>query len=155
MLTGLNQQIVTAFESEGMTVTEIAEAFEVELLAIKATLFQFSPKFREDLKNADKSSDMDFKDNDLIEANQAMMRIARCAEAEDPNLSFRIYKYVRNDKKGRLDILSGIRNLNMNVAVFNERLIQAREAVQLSKNGNEQPPKQIEEQSKVQEAIEV
>jgi hypothetical protein len=128
MLTGTNQQIVSAFETEGMKPEEIAVEFELDPVAVKATLMQFSPIFRDSIKT-DKS--LDFHDNDLLDANDTIVRIMR--HTEDENLALRAAKYVRDDKKGRLDVLSGLGKININIAVFNQRLLEARQAKAQSK----------------------
>lgn len=146
MLTALNQSIVTAYETCGATLEEIATTFpDIELLAIKATLLQFSPKYRDDVKKAAKSESPDsaheFTDTDAVEALSVMRRLMH--EAEDQNLQYRCAKYIRDDKKGRLDVMNGLRSLNVNVAIFNQRLKEAKAAKELSKSGEQ--TKQIEE----------
>jgi hypothetical protein len=52
--------------------------------------------------------------------------------AEDEQLRFRAAKYLRNDKKGRLD-RSEFKTLNINIAEFNALLQQGRDAMKKAK----------------------
>lgn len=152
MLTGINQQIVTAYETLGLTISQIQEAFQelaLDSLAIKATLMQFSEKYRNDNK---KVVNNDFNDDELIEANQVMVSLMR--GADDEHLRARMARYIRDDKKGRLDV-HGIRDINVNVMMFNERLLKAREAKMLSKGAPNPPLSPPPFQEKVIDVTEV
>lgn len=134
MLTALNQQIITAYEECGLDIDQIAEEFSVDELAVKATLMQFSVRYRDNIKSARKNGEVskaDFTDNDLEESAEVLRQMMH--SAEDENLRVRCARYIRDDKKGRLDALSGLKSLNMNIAIFNQRLLQAREAKERSK----------------------
>lgn len=123
MLTGANQQIITAYETERLTVDQIAEALDFDPVAIKATLMQFSSQYREDMKQ---EPNLDFSTDEQLEAKNAMVRLMR--NSEDEYLIARLACKIRDDGKGRLDIGKNMRNLNMNVVIFNERIEQAKEA---------------------------
>jgi len=145
MLTGTNQQIVTAYETLDMSAADISQEFDMEELSVKACLMQFSDKYRQATK---KMVNNDFNDDELVEANQAI--IATMRNTEDEHLRLRAARYIRDDKKGRLDILNGIGKMNVNIVMFNERLLQARQAKEKSKQLNEvspTPPAPINEQS--------
>lgn len=132
-MTGQQQQIVTAFEELGLSPEEIAEQQEIEELSVKATLLQFSGKFRTECKEDGASIvNHNFADNDLVEANATIAYIMR--NGEDEHVRFRAAKYIRDDKKGRLDALKNLSKLNINVAIFNEQLLKAREAKEKSKS---------------------
>jgi hypothetical protein len=127
MLTGINQNIITAFEDLHMSPEQIAQEFDADIIAIKACLSQFCPAFR---KAAKADPLLDFSDDELQEANRA---ISHLLHSDDDNIRFRAAKYLRNDKKGRLDGVNGIKTMNLNVLMFNERLQQARSAKDRSK----------------------
>lgn len=134
-MTGQQQQILTAFEQLGMTVDEIALDNDVEVLSVKSTLLQYSEAYRNSCKVSGEKEDTNFTGNDLEEANQVILSLMR--HAEDENLRGRMAKYIRDDKKGRLDALSGLGKININVAIFNQQLLKARQAKERSKlNGN-------------------
>lgn len=135
MMTAENTNIVTAYETLGLKPAEIATEFNMDELAVKATLMQFSGKFRADLRAGEDKS-LDFGDTDLEEANQTIVRLMR--HSEDENLQFRAAKFIRNDKKGRLDIVKGIGNLNVNISLFNQHLKAAQRAKELSRSSEAQ-----------------
>lgn len=132
MLTGANQQIITAYEVEGMSPDDIATSLEFEVSAVKATLMQFSSKYREDSKT---EPNLDFTIDEQLEARNAMVRLMR--SSEDDYLVARLACKIRDDGKGRLDIGSNMRGLNINVVLINERIKLAQEAKRkLIGNGN-------------------
>lgn len=130
MLTGINQQILTAYEELGMSINEIATEFDgIDIVAIKSILMSFSPKYRKDMTE---NKSLDFNDNELSEANSVILHLMRYSE--DEHIRARLARYVRDDKKGRLDIAGIGRNgLNVNILMFNQRLAQARVAKERSK----------------------
>lgn len=139
MLTGLNQQIITAYEILKLTPEQIYDTMEkqIELTAIKACLMQFSPAFRDTIKKVESSPD-NFTDSEKMEAKETIIRLMR--SSEDDHLVGRLARYVRDDSKGRLDINAGIRNMNINVNMFNDRLKEARAAKLRSKEPKSPDP---------------
>lgn len=125
MLTGANQQIITAYEVEGLNPEDIALSLDFEVSAVKATLMQFSSKYREDSKS---EPTLDFTIDEQLEARNAMIRLMR--SSEDDYLVARLACKIRDDGKGRLDIGSNMRGLNINVVLINERIKQAQEVKQ-------------------------
>lgn len=123
-MTCANQQIVDSFERLEMTPEQIAESYELDVITVKAVLAQFSDKYR---RAANGNEDLDFKDDELARANQIIANLA--FYADDPNLQFRAARYIRQDRKGRLDGIKGLRGLNFNATVFNIHLQQANQAV--------------------------
>ena len=147
-MTCANQQIVTCFEQLGMSPDEIAQSEGLDLAVVKAVLYKDSPKFREAISG---TKELDFADQDLHEVNQIIKRIA--LYADDENLQFRAAKYIRDDKKGRKDVKTGLRGMNIKVTVlqqFNNHLREA--ARQLA---NSRGPKELTngEQSKDVELV--
>lgn len=150
MLTGLNQQIVTAYDTLDMTIEEIATEFDFDILSVKACLMQFSRRFKDEIKEADDKS-VEFDNAEMEESKETILYLMR--HAEDEHLKGRMAKYIRDDKKGRLDALSGLKSLNVNIALFNERLLQARAAKEKSKEKS--IGKQIEDKKTVDIEAEV
>lgn len=119
-MTAINEQIVTAFEDNNMTVEEIAEDFDMDVLSIKTVLLQCSTRYR---KLARKEPELSFSQDEAIEMRNIMVQIAKYAE--DPNLQFRAARYIYDDVKGRNDLDSGIKQVNINVMTFNEQMQKA------------------------------
>ena len=124
-MTALNEQIVTAYEDNNMTISEIAEDFEMDELVIKATLLQCSSLYR---KASKQDSDLGFSEQEAVDMKNIIVSLARYAE--DPNLQFRAARYVLDDKKGRLDMGMQLKHVNVNVVTFNEQMSKALKAAQ-------------------------
>lgn len=133
-MTNADTSIVTAFEELGMSPEEIAEDQQLDLSAVKASLMQFSIKYKNILmgiNGAEDKASYDFKEAELKEANNVILDLMRWSE--DDRIRAKLAMYVRDDKLGRLDakqaLLTEFNNtLNVNVLVFNERLQKAKEA---------------------------
>ena len=126
-MTACNTQIITAFEVHGMAPEQIAEDMEMDIEAVKATLMQFSAQFRKAAQTDDK---LNFNEQELIAANQVIAQIMQYSE--DDNLRLRAARYIRDDKKGRLDATQ-MRGLNINAIQFNIRLQAARKSISESR----------------------
>ena len=126
-------QIVTQYEDLGMTVQEICDDHdELDPVAVKATLMQYSDKFRR--ANAPKGPNDQTSVFTATEEDIAKRVIVELmAGSEDEHLRFRAARYVRDDYKGRLDPRE-VKKLNINVIVFNETLERARKAKQLGRS---------------------
>lgn len=120
-MTAANNTILTCYEELGMSPADIAEAEGLDITAVKATLIQCSAKYRAETQE---KPDLDFRDDDLARVNDVIRNIA--LYADDANLQFRAAKFIRQDKKGRLDVQSGLKALNINVTVFNQHLERTR-----------------------------
>jgi hypothetical protein len=119
-MTAANQQIITAFEELDMTPEEIAAEQDLELTSVKAILMQFSGLYREQCKVKD---DLNFTDEEEVAARQVITNIARYSE--DERLRLRAAIYIRDDKKGRLDVVKQMNGLNINVIHFNDQMKRA------------------------------
>lgn len=128
MIAASSQSIVTLYEVEGMSPEEIAFSEEYELTAIKATLLQFSSKYKEAIKA---NIEEGFTENEEKAARQVIAQLSQYAE--DDNLRFRAAKYVRDDKLGRLDILKKTNGLNINLLMINGAFQKALERVDKAK----------------------
>lgn len=124
----LNQQIVQAFEELHLTSSQIAEQFSLDELAVKAILMQFSVPYRQRM---DSDIDYNLTDKEALEAKETLVRLMR--HSEDEHLQFKVARYILDDKKGRLDIGKNMGNLKMDVTVFNQYLVDARDALKSSK----------------------
>jgi hypothetical protein len=121
-MTAAARQIVSAFETCGMSPDEIAEDQELEPLAVKACLMQFSPMYKNELKNA-KEQEVEFSADDHVAAVDVIRNIAKYSE--DERLQLKAATYIRDDKKGRLDAIKQLGGLNINVLQFNETMKKA------------------------------
>jgi hypothetical protein len=124
-MTAENQQIVTAYETLGMDAEAIASAMGFETFAVKAILNQESPAYRAALKSNDKTAEFD--DNDEAVALDTIRYLAK--NAEDDGIRLNAAKYLRNDKKGRLDVKRDIRSMNFSITLLNGHMQQAMAAL--------------------------
>lgn len=128
-----NTQIVTAFEELKLSPAQIAEQFPpLTEVSVKACLMQFSGKYRASM-NQDVL--LNFSDKELVEANDTLLHLMR--HSEDEHLQFKVAKYIRDDKKGRLDIGKNLGGQQINAYIFNQYLIEGKEALKLSKGDNQ------------------
>jgi len=127
-LTAASQQIVSAFETLGLSPEVIADQFDFDPTVVKATLMQFSAVYRQAAKG---DSELDFNETEAKEARDVIMQIARYAE--DDNLRLKAARYIRDDKKGRLDFGQQMKGLNINVLQFNAQMQKAIEATHRAK----------------------
>ena len=138
----ISESIKALYENEGLTPEEISEALEdISVPAVKVALLQNSAKYRTDIKVPE--NDKDFSDNELEEAKVA---IARCMNAEDPHLAFKAAKFVFNERKGRHNVRSLMKNVTLNVTMLNQQMQNARAAKErAAKKITELPVKQLVE----------
>jgi hypothetical protein len=127
-MTAANQQIISAYEDLGMTPDEIAQDQDLDVAAVKSVLIQFSTAFRKDVKKDDA---LDFTEDQVRRATDVILHLAQYSE--DENIRFRAARYIRDDKKGRLDVIKSMTGLNINVLTINEQMKRAIDAVNKSK----------------------
>lgn len=136
-MSGSDQQIVTSYEELGMTVEQISCDTGWEPLAVKASLLQNSSLYRAEqnskgatLENAGKVTPNpieDFDQKDLIDSKTVLRELLHAED--DPHLRFKVAKFMRDEKKGRLDPIRAIKDIkNITVQQFNITLVKAREA---------------------------
>lgn len=127
-MSGSQLQIVTAYEVSGMTPEQIADDMggDYDVASIKAALMAGSSKYRKDCGQESPENDsLNFTNDDLAAVNDVIMHIAKYAD--DPNLQLKAAMYVRDDKKGRKEIVRQIAGNNtFNLLQFNESLAAAR-----------------------------
>lgn len=113
-MTALVANIVKDYESVGLSLEEIASEHNISIVEIKTLLLNYSSKYRADMKE---SKSLDFTDEQLELANRAIVETLQTTE--DEHLKLRAAIFIREDKKGRRDVLKGLADLQLNVAEFN------------------------------------
>ena len=131
-MTAGNQQIISAYEELGMTPEQIAEDQELDLFAVKAVLMQFSRMFR--VAAGESPKEIGFNDEQEQAIVDVIANIARGYTDADERTQLRAAMFLRNDRRGRLDIGKQLNGLNINVINFNEQMKKAIEAKQRSKS---------------------
>ncbi len=128
-MTGEQESIRVAYETLGMTPDEISEDRGLEVASVKASLMATSSKYRKACGQEPEEEDkLNFSDQDLQDVNEIILQTAKYAE--DPNLRFKAATYVRDDKKGRKEVVKQMGNQSFNILVFNEQMARLREAKQ-------------------------
>jgi hypothetical protein len=141
----IDTQLKKAFEEEHMTPEQIAEDQGLDLTAVKAKLMQISFLYRKScMKEGEERSDLNFTDDQLAQVTQQMLHIALNAETPDGTPDYRCMldacKYVRDDKKGRKEVVKAVQNQTFNLLSFNQAIQQAREGAQKIKQMVGQAP---------------
>jgi len=136
------EQIRISYEQLGMSPDEIAQDRELEPEAVKMALASCSPKYRKDCGLEDKVTHgtgtlLNFSDEQLEKVNERLFGLAVGSENEVVALA--ACKYIRDDKKGRLDAVKALAGTTFNVLMFNEQMKKVNEMIY------GQPPKQIGE----------
>jgi len=110
-----------------MTPSQIADDQSLDVTAVKAKLMQISSKYRKDCGQEDsEDSELNFGDEDLKSVNKVILDLAH--NAEDEHLRFKAATYIRDDKKGRKEIVKAIRDTGQfNILNINQMLVTARE----------------------------
>lgn len=104
-----------------MTPEQIAIDRDMELAAVKAGLMQCSSVYRKDCGREDTDDEeLNFSNQDLRDMNEVIKRTA--LYAEDERLRFQAAVYIRDDKKGRKEIVKQMGNQTFNILQFNEGL---------------------------------
>lgn len=142
-MSGSQLQIITAYEVSGMTPEQIADDMggDYDVASIKAALMAGSSKYRKDCGQESPDDDaLNFSNDDLKAVNDVIMNMAKYAE--DPHLQLKAAMYVRDDKKGRKEVIKQIAGNNtFNLLQFNESLAAARlgaEAIKQQLMGSKQ-----------------
>ena len=118
--------IKTAYEEENMTPEQIADCQGLDLTAVKAGLMNCSVKYRRDCGQEEVAIDkLNFSDDELERVNQVILDLA--LSAEDQHLRFKAATYVRDDKKGRKDVVNAMKGSQFNILMINEQLKKVRE----------------------------
>lgn len=119
------EQLRISYEQLGMSPEEIAEDRGLDLTAVKAGLMQSSSKYRKACGQAAEDDDtLNFSDDDLRRVNNVIKEIA--LSSEDDNLRLKAAMYIRDDKKGRKEVIKAVQNTQFNILQFNEAMKQVR-----------------------------
>lgn len=129
-MTAANQQVINAFEQLGMSPEEIAEDQDLDIVAVKSILAQFSSLFRKQAKG-DKDASVGFTEDQHQMAVDVIAQLA--AYSEDERVKLRAAQFIRDDKKGRRDLVN-MAGLNINVLTFNQTMQKALAAKNRAKN---------------------
>lgn len=126
-MTGLDTLIKTSYEVNEMTPEEIAEDQGFAVEAVKAKLMQISAQYRKACGQEDEEeSKLNFTNDQLERVNEVIYDIA--LGSEDDNLRLKAACYIRDDKKGRKEIVKAIQQSGtFNLLHVNEMFIRARE----------------------------
>lgn len=115
-MTGSTQQIVTAYEDNGLNVEQIVAAFdgEYDALAIEAVLSQFSRKFKVAMglvkdRSSGGSGESSVPGFSPEAEEMAIRTIENLAEySEDDHIRSRMAVFIREDRRGRRDAVSNL-----------------------------------------------
>jgi hypothetical protein len=129
MNSGTDQQIKTAYEVNGMTPEQISDDLGFTIESIKAKLMQISSSYRKDcgLENPT-SSTLNFSDEQLARVNDEIYQLA--LGSDDEHLKFKALTYIRDDKKGRKDVVRQMAGTTFNMFQFNQMLQAGRSGAQ-------------------------
>lgn len=117
---------ITALYEGGLTIEQIAQDQELEVVSVKAALLQGSAQYRKEIAQVqDDGVGSVFTSSEEELARKTIVELMTCSDVD--NVRFRCARYLRDDHKGRLDV-NKINKLNINVTVFNETLQRARQA---------------------------
>lgn len=126
-------QLKTAYELNGMSPEEIATEMGFDVVAVKAKLMQVSSRYRKDCgAESDEIDDgLNFTKDQLREVNKVIHQCATAATLPDGTPDYRTMlkaaTYVRDDKKGRKEVVKATQNTTFNVLSLNEAIQAARE----------------------------
>lgn len=142
MTAAIDLQLKTAYE-KGLIhlppeerVVEIASSFGFMLEAVKAKLMQVSKQYRVDCGSEGEDEDgLNFNKEQLRRVNEIMMECAECATYPDGSVDyktrFRAAEVIRDDIKGRKDVVRSLRDApTINILSINEGLQKARQISQ-------------------------
>lgn len=143
-----SKRIVKGYEEYNLSIEDLCLEHNLEPESMKVLLMQYSPKYRSEIGNGvedvvEVEDPLNFNKQEQMLAKEALLRIMKDSEAENPILVASIAKYVRNDAKGRLDGVHALAGLNLNVNVFNTAIQNAKASRERTlKNGASQPKHQ-------------
>jgi hypothetical protein len=128
-MTATDQQIKIAYEQGGKSPEFISEDFGFELYAVKAKLMQVSPKYRRDcgLEPVDQD-ELNLSREEQIQIKRALLNMALDEDTE-PNIRAKLLLNLRDDGKGRKDVVQQVANSQFNIlTLVNTSLQEARDS---------------------------
>lgn len=141
------QQLIIGYERLGLTIDQLANEHSISLTEVKMMLTQYSSLYRNNCKSVEKKDpNSDFTDDDLEVSNSVIRSIINSdIEDLDPKsriaslqLKSKMARYIRDDKKGRLDVAKEIRKIGVDLSTFNKHMQQMRERLAM-KQANAAP----------------
>lgn len=125
--------IKTGYEVNGMTIEEIAEDRDMEIAVVKAALAQSSSKYRKEVGLSSSTIDvgLDFTDDELEAVNREIFKLAMYSE--DEHVKTKNLHYIRDDKKGRKEVVKQVANQTFNLLQFNDSIARVREQAEKAK----------------------
>ena len=135
--------IKSLYENEGLNPEQIAEIQNLDIAAVKAALCQSSATYRKDCgQESVEDTTLNFSDDELRRVNEVIVSLA--LGSEDDNIRLRAATYVRDDKKGRKEVVKAVANNTFNVLQFNSLQQAARNgARKLTEQFTQQQQKHI------------
>lgn len=130
------EQIKTAYEVNGLEPEKIIESLGIEglsITAVKAALIRYSSKYRSICKQEPEDESVyNFDNQELKEANNTIVDVMREAIYPDGSTDYKTRlnaaRYIRDDKKGRLEPAKMMRGTGgFNIIQFNTSIQEARE----------------------------
>jgi len=109
-----------------MSPEEISEDRGLDLAAVKAGLMQCSAAYRKACGKEEIEEDtLNFSRDEQQRVKDALLDIG--LGADDDNLRFKALIYIRDDAKGRKDVVKSLNGNNFNILMINEKMKQVRE----------------------------
>jgi len=125
----------TAYEEEQMSVQDIAECRGLDVAAVKAGLMQCSTKYRRECgRESENEDNLNFSKDEQERVKNALYDLAM--STEDDHLKFKALMYIRDDAKGRKDIIKNTQGSQFNILLINERMKQVRQITDRLKGGS-------------------
>lgn len=117
--------IKASFEDEGMSPEDIASDRELDVVAVKSALMQSSSKFRKlACREEEEVNELNFSKEEQLRVKEAILDLA--IGANDEHLRYKALTYVRDDAKGRKDIVKGMAGNTFNILAINQKMKQIR-----------------------------
>jgi len=115
-----------------MTPEQIAADRELDVTAVKAALMQVSSVYRRACNAAPLEDEtLNFSDDQHRRAVETIAELA--IAAEDEHLRAKMATYIRDDKKGRKEVIKAVQGQQFNILMFNEQIAKVRDAAEKAK----------------------
>lgn len=116
--------IVTAY-NEGLSPEQIAEDRNLDIGAVKAALMNGSAAYRKACGQESADEDeLNFSRDEQIRVKRMMLDLA--LSADDEHLRAKMCVNIRDDAKGRKDVVKSMTGQNFNILMINEKMQQVR-----------------------------
>lgn len=125
-------QLKNLYENDNLSPEEIAEDQGLDLVAVKSALMQSSSRYRKDCGlEPEGENRLNFTEDEQVKVKNKLLEIAFCAEDGNGKPDYRLMadllKYIRDDGKGRKDVVRAVNNTQFNILEFNEKAARIRE----------------------------